>query len=229
MNFFQTKPNSIFNFTLKPLATSIAIGSILTLTACETNSTSAEQEEHLEPVAVALKAHDESAYRAILFDKIELPDSLDRKSISLKVDETVELDVVTLCISSGVMSPCELSDDDDHDHDEEEHENHDEEEHDDHDEEEHDDHDEEEHDDHDEEEHDDHDEEEHDDHDEEESEFTLKANLSDSSIVELTTEADHFEVSMKGLKAGQTNLEVEIWHGGHADIQNQLFEITVQD
>lgn len=222
MNFFQTKPNSIFNFKLKPLATSIAIGSILTLTACETNSTSVEQEDHLEPVAIALQAHDESAYRAILFDKNVLPDSLDRKSISLKVDETVELDVVALCISSGVMSPCTLSTEE-HDHD------HDEEEHDDHDEEEHDDHDEEEHNDHHEEEHDDHDEEEHDDHDEEEGEFTLKANLSDSSIVELTTEADHFEVAMKGLKAGQTNLEVEIWHGVHADISDQIFEITVQD
>lgn len=198
MNFFQTKPNSIFNFKLKPLATSIAIGSILTLTACETNSTSVEQEDHLEPVAIALQAHDESAYRAILFDKNVLPDSLDRKSISLKVDETVELDVVALCISSGVMSPCTLSTEE-HDHD------------------------------HDEEEHDDHDEEEHDDHDEEEGEFTLKANLSDSSIVELTTEADHFEVAMKGLKAGQTNLEVEIWHGVHADISDQIFEITVQD
>jgi hypothetical protein len=193
MKLSQTKPNPLFNFKLKTLATSFVIGSILTLTACETNSTSAEQEEHLEPVAIALKAHDESSYRAILYDKNELPDSLDQKGITLKLNETLELDVMTLCLASNVISPCKTDD-----HDEEGHDSHEEDEN-------------------------------HDDEKNDSPEVSLKANISDSTLVELRTESEHFEVSLKALKTGKTNLEIEIWHGGHADISNQIFEITVQD
>ena len=77
----------------------------------------------------------------------------------------------------------------------------------------------------------DHDEEAHEEegHEEEgEEEFTLKVSVADSEIVSAEVHSDEFAVELMALKAGETTLEIEIWHGAHADITGKQFTLTVE-
>jgi hypothetical protein len=105
---------------MKNLTTRLALAGLMTaaLTACSEDSVSTDQEEHLEPVAIALENHETEEIVAILFDEEALPDSTSRTSLTLDVGDTLELHVVPLCEHDAELAPCELEA---HDHDGEEH------------------------------------------------------------------------------------------------------------
>lgn len=77
--------------------------------------------------------------------------------------------------------------------------------------------------------HEDH--EDHEDHEEESATtgFALKASVKDTTLVNLHVDEEGFEVELQALQVGKTSLDVEIWHGSHADTKGKTFEIVVEE
>ncbi len=156
------------------------------LLSCADDTLSTTQEEHLEPVALALENHETEEIIAILFDNDALPDSVSRSEVRLVSGGSIEVHVVTFCSINGVLKECE-EDHDDHD------------------------------------DHDDHEE-----HVEEEGAYSLKANLSDSTVASIVVHEQEFEIELTATSQGTTSLEVEIWHGSHADVSDKIFQVIVE-
>lgn len=169
--------------------------SVALFTSCGDDTVATEQEEHLEPVAIALEDHEAGEFVAILFDEAELPDSTSRTSLTLVVGDTVEYHVVALCKHEDLLEECEFGSHDHESHAEEEHEEegHEEEV-----------------------------------HVEGESEYTLHAEISDSTVAHLHVHSDEFAVELEAEAAGTADLTIEIWHGSHADISDKVFQIVVE-
>lgn len=180
--------------------------SSLFLMACFGTDSEVEsnQELHLEPVAIELIQKSTDSSVAVLYSPEALPDSVSQNKFTLSVDDSLEYKVKLWCEHEGELEECELEvhDDheahDDHDHEEEKATAGAEEDH-------------------------DHDE----DHDHEDEEYTLSIKSSDESVVELDVHAEEFEFSAKALSAGSSELTLEVFHGSHADISGQIFEVEV--
>ncbi len=180
------------SFNQKSFNKTIGFFTLLSLaffTSCSENSVSQEQEEHLDPVAIALVDEESGEQIAILYDEESLPDSVSKNILSIEVGADADLEIELLCLHENQLEHC---DDEEHDHDH------------------------------------DHEESEESEEDHEDEEYSLVISIADGNIATASVHSGEFAFSLSGIKSGSTDLEVEIWHGSHADISGKVFELVVE-
>jgi hypothetical protein len=61
------------------------------------------------------------------------------------------------------------------------------------------------------------------------SEYTLRWEISDNSIVDVERHGNHeWEFHLKGLTEGTTTIQFHVMHGGHSDVRSGFINVRVQ-